>query len=295
MARDMVGGARRPPAWKEPARRLRRRFEAVDRWATYVETEHEILTGDPVLIFSMGKVGTTSLESAVAGSGRRVLKAHALSRDGIRKRLANERALGLSQRPRFLWRTQVIRQDIRWRRRGRWQIVAGVRDPVARAMSAYFYRLSVIGAPVDPAADLADHYPGVEQVLDEIVFNEDWFADELRAVTGLDVYAEPFDAATGFQIYSNTRFRAVVFRQEDLSSCGSTALSALLGEQVIAIAEQNTGDAGSHAALYDRFRREFAFDPDVLSRVYNRRICAHFYSPAERAQLLEAWCNPQLR
>ena len=48
------------------ARAVRRRSSLVDRMATRGETEMLLVRHDPVLVLSMGKTGTSSLEASIA-------------------------------------------------------------------------------------------------------------------------------------------------------------------------------------------------------------------------------------
>lgn len=275
---------------KAPARFLRRRFVLVDRVAEYVETAALLFCHDPIIVYSMGKAGTTAVEAALRASGRPVLKAHSLTAEGISERL--ERAANHADRPRFLWRTQVLRWDLRLRRRTPRTLVSAVRDPVSRAISAYFYGSRVqetLDASPDTSSLDADG-EAATRYLRNLALDKDWFAEELRRVTGIDVYAEPFPCAVGYRVYDRGRFRLLVVRQEDLSTIGRQALGELIGEdEHYRLERRNTAQAGDAADRYRHFREHHCFERELLQQVYEQRLAQHFYTAQERMDLIERW------
>jgi len=70
-------------AWwlaKGPGRAARRRSQNVDYLAEWAEFEVKLVTRAPVIIYSMGKSGTTSLTVALREAGFPVVKAHSLTK-----------------------------------------------------------------------------------------------------------------------------------------------------------------------------------------------------------------------
>lgn len=275
---------------KAPARFLRRRSALVDRLATYVETGHQLVTSDPVLIFSIGKVGTTSVAASIeTATGRPVIKAHGLSDEGLRIRL--ERESELTDRPRGIWANQWLRRDLALRRRHRWQIISGVRDPVAIAASAYFYnrRMHLAAGQTVPVADddVAGHARGVESIIEHFTHHEDWFRDEMQTVTGIDVFAEPFSTDDGHARYSLGRFSLLTLRQEDLRRVGPSALGEFLGlDGSCELPERNMG---VEDPVYARFRTERQLDRSVVEASYATRFAQHFYAPDELERMAAKW------
>ncbi len=275
---------------KEPARWLRRRSVSVDRAATIVETARQLATQDPVLIYSIGKVGTTALTASIeAATGRPVVKAHGLTREGIRVRL--ERELQITPRPRGIWANQWLRQDLRLRRWHPWDVITGVRDPIAIAASAHFYSLRVrnaanLAVPVNH--DLAVHVRAVAEILERLI-QEDWFREELQPVTGIDVYASPFPADIGHREFVKGRFRVLLIRQEDIRRTGGVALGAFLGlEGPCTILDRNTG-AGD--PLYERFRADARLPQELVTRTYETALARHFYRSDEREAMRRRWSS----
>ncbi len=278
-------------------RPLRRASASVDKLMTGRETR-QTLREDPVLIFSMGKTGTSSLYEALAqATGRPVLKAHALSRDGIARRTAKELRLGVSSRPRFWWSCETIADafdeiatDAAPERP--WDLLCGVRDPIALAVSDHFYGLRRQGqVGLDPwlCGDNASHAAAIHENLRTNFIRRDWFQEELQATTGIDVYATPFPTI-GFAEYNRTPFRALVIRNEDLEHAGPEAIAEFLGlDAPLMIEHHNVGRTDVDASPYHRFLAAGRLDPAVVDAVYATRLARHFYSDFERETLRARW------
>jgi hypothetical protein len=273
-------------------RPLRRSSATVDRAMTQRETQR-VMQRDPIVIFSMGKTGTTSLAAALEHAARRpVVKAHALSDAGIDARLAKADRLAIVARPRFLWSCQEIARSLHTG--GTWDILCGVREPVALAVSDHFYGLQLQQeqghrpwiADDNPAA----HVEAIEQNLRDNFINTDWFNSELRTVTTIDVYDTPFDSSVGHAHYEADRFRALLVRAEDLPRVGGPAVADFLGlNESPAIGHRNSGTSNDPDSPYRRFVERGALSPELVDEVYATKMAQHFYTDEERATFRRRW------
>lgn len=278
-------------------RPLRRASAGLDRAMIHSETR-DALRQHPIVVFSMGKTGTTSLTTALEqASGRPVVKAHALSREGIERRLAKAERLDVVDRPRFLWSCEAIATSLATG--GRWDLLCGVRDPVALAVSDHFYglqRQQEVGQdPWIPEPDIDAHGHAIARNLETNFVNTDWFEQELCAATGIDVYDSPFPHCEGARSYTKGRFRALVLRAENLTDIGPRAIASFLGLAApLAIGRRNEGTAGDPASTYRHFVDHVPLDTDLVDAVYATRLARHFYSDTERAALRTRWTGVRL-
>lgn len=273
-------------ALMEPARVVRRRSELVDRMATKAEFAALLSLQRPILIYAMGKTGTTSLTEALgAATGRPVVKAHSLNRRRLRRELATGRE---GERPRFLWRSEVASRLVGALPRD-WDIVTTLREPIGRAASAYFYGVRTADQPESPS-ELATHARGVERVLRSIAFHDDWFRQELEPTTGVNVYARPFDPAVGFRTYVHGRYRVLLVRSEDLRRVGPHAVAEFFGLPApLELPTLNAGDAHDPSSPYAQFVARWRFPRSLIEDVCLTPMVRRFYSDAERAALVERW------
>lgn len=289
--------ARRARSWlsraKEPARIARRRSVVVDRAATVVEHAVVLWRRDPILIFSIGKVGTTALSASIEqATGRPVVKAHGLTRSGLRERL--ERELLITKRPRGLWENAWLRRDLVLRPRRPWQVISGIRDPIALAASAHFYNVRVRsssdgGAGRATDMSMADHAREVEAIARRLTHDEDWFRDEMEPVTGIDVYAEPFPHEAGYARFRRGRFDVLLLRQEDLRAVAPEALAEFFGlPRPVEILTRNHGDGDQ---TYSEFLSHWRFSQEFVDSIYATPVVRHFYSDTERQAMKERWAE----
>ncbi|MEZ5245421.1 MAG: putative capsular polysaccharide synthesis family protein [Acidimicrobiales bacterium] len=287
----------RPSRISALGRPLRRASSGVDRAMVHAETRSR-LRRNPIVVYSMGKTGTTSLTTALeAASGRPVVKAHALSPRGIATRLAKAQRLAIVERPRFLWSCEEIARALG--AGGRWDLLCGVRDPVALAVSDHFYGLQrqrEVGR--DPWVDEHDadgHAAAIADNLRTNFIETDWFSEELGAVTGLDVYATPFPHHEGFSTHEDGRFRALVVRAEDLDDVGPRAIASFLGLPApLPIERRNTGTAGDPTSAYRRFVDRAALPDDLVDAVYATPLARHFYRDDQRARFRARWTGARV-
>lgn len=278
---------------KEPARVLRRRSVLVDRLSTWAQLELLIRRENPILVYSMGKAGTTSLTNALeALTGRPVLKAHTLDRSEIRQRIETDRRERGLERAHFWWRGEWIAINLRLSRNRPWDVITAVREPIARAASAYFYNIQVrveAGKAAQPSADPEAHIAAIADFALGIGVRRDWFRNELEPTTGIDVYSEPFPTAQGYQSIQRERFALLVLRYENLRDAAPTALQEFLStEQPVELPSANVGSTRT-AGPYANFLTDGRLPASVVEQVYSSTFSRHFYSAAERERFCSRW------
>jgi hypothetical protein len=256
------------------------------RYLLHLRRELAASRAEPIVVFSPGKVGSTSLmASAAAATSRPVLHCHRIARE---RRAPDPRWGGGGKRPFVQWRGDYLRGQLRRHREQPWDIVSGVREPISRAVSTLFQ----IGSLPDANTP---HF--VESMVENLaaLFRArcaelDWFGDQLEAVTGIDVFSQPFDHAAGWQIYETSQFRVLVVRFEDLSSAGPVALQKFFGlEEAPSLVHKNDAKRKDYAHLYSQFRERATLPADLLEMAYESALARHFYTDAERAAFRSRW------
>src|SRR4029077_16159903 len=108
------------------------------------------------------------------------------------------------------------------------------------------------------------------------------FTDELGAVFGVDVYARPFPAERGWDVYENDAARVLVVRQEDLARLPE-ALGALYGfdPATVEVEDRNVADHKDYSAHYRAVRAALRLSERELDEAYSLPYARHFYTPRE--------------
>jgi hypothetical protein len=284
--------------------------------AHYKSTLPDPITSNPVIVYTVGKVGSTSvaamLESAL--EGRDVAHVHWLTPKNLQadevfykgRARAHWGTPRMSRfMPRYVWLGQRLADAMRAAPAGKvWDVVTLVRDPVGRNVSSFFQNLEVMlnfWPEQELKARSADEAAArlVEVFLDAYVTGGSaleidgdpltWFDLELKPVFGIDVFATPFPVSQGYEIYSGPNSRVLLMRLEDLDRVAVTALKKFIGIDTERVIQHNDASEKIYANLYRRFKQLLEFPSEYLDRMYSSRYCQHFYAPAELAGFRARW------
>lgn len=176
-----------------------------------------LVRGDFILIYQMGKVGSTALERTLSNS----LHFHTLY---------NRPHCEFRARLKWGWFGTRILMPIAYfckrlaiRRGRKVKIITLVRDPVARARSVFFQELPYWLVLYFNKRGLDERQEGVF-VLDEafgqefnIDYYDSWFDEELKRFTGIDVFEQEFDADQGYALLTRGKYEVLLIQYEKLS------------------------------------------------------------------------------
>ena len=149
--------------------------------------------------------------------------------------------------------TEIRQQVDREVRNGRKiKILTGVREPIARNISAYFQNLgdSKTLSAGSLSVDFISNYPH------ETVLN--WFDSEY-AFTGIDVYATSFNKKQGWTIIDSYAHKTLIYRQENLQEMiADGVIQKFLGRPDLDLSQRhNQGSNKGYAWEYGRFKFDF--------------------------------------
>lgn len=250
---------------------------------------------DPIIVYQMGKVGSSSVYDALRDLDLDVpvYHAHVLNRfdvyeAGVREtRAAPDNDLDVLEEGRALRR---IVDSGRWHS---WSLVSLVRSPIPRAVSDFFENVD---------AYVPDFFARLERgdiTLAELSTTfwtryQDfsplyWFDDQVRDVFGIDVYATPFSHEQGYAIYQNDRARLLLMRLEDLNHCGPRALGEFFGLRELSLSIKNSGEAKRYGALYRQFIDQLDLPKAYVREMHSSRYAKHFYTPDELTAGVARW------
>lgn len=284
---------------------LRRSYRATLAWRT-IRTRSAMrrTIGDhPVLVFQMGKVGSTAVTASLAPviEPRRAVHVHTLSPQGVaaadeyyRERFA---ASGRVDR-HFLRSRYLARRFEAMRADGGLDIITVVREPVGRNLSAFFQTLPIDEPQLD--ARLREH-PTSSAVIDDVrvAFQErgwvtdpfGWFGRELEPVTGIDVVREEFDHRQGYAIYRRDDVRLLVLRFEDLHRTFCRATEELLGVPDVTLVAKNEGGSKYYSTAYEQLRSDPRLPAELVDAEYRSPVVRHLYTADEIDAFRRRWLS----
>jgi hypothetical protein len=261
-----------------------------------------------ILVYQMGKVGSQTISRTLEqnGLGKSVIHTHTLSKhldDEIAawQRIRN----GATPLPTALQTSIVLRNDLS---RGEpYRVVTGVRDPIAREISAAFenpfeYGLMEFENVPDRLRTYPGQMPAVRSLIDGDValhvlteklkrqdtydYALNWFDREIKGILGVDVFQYPFDTEAGWAIIEGDECEILIACVERLNELIPTVVSDFVGAaskldpHPTNIRVRTTG-----ADAYRHVLRNIHVDRETCDYIYSTRFVRHFYDDST----IQAW------
>lgn len=240
----------------------------------------------PILVYQMGKVGSTTIVDSLRRTSvkKSVLHLHFLSDDLERVRQEHREA-GIDPLPYHLEISSALRWQLEQAKSLQFQAVTLVREPISWKLSDCFENPEFNGLCPETRSEELTAY--LRKLLDEHSIcqqQEQWFESEIKGVMDLDVFASPFSRAEGWQVLGNL----LILRLEDLSRVGPTVLADFFGlpgpVQLLA------GNKQTHSA-YRRLIENFRVPEALADKIYSTRLVRHFYDEALIRSFRARWCG----
>lgn len=252
----------------------------------------------PTLVYTMGRVGSESLAEAARSAGGTALNVHFITSDGVRRADQWRREQGLSEPLVGHYRGLYARLLLTGRPGHRWEVLTCVRDPLAQALSSFFWvgeRAGFIESPSFEGVELSSLRERFCAYFMDLSRRGphggvDWFEREFKPMTGINVFARPFDESARFAEYESERFKVLLVRYEDLEPTGWEEVRRFLrvtGDQEVP--RRNLSRSGAYGELYETFRRKVRLPRWLLDHAYKSEMARHFYTPEEIAEFRRRW------
>jgi len=254
--------------------------------------------GDIIIVFQMGKVGSTSIVHALRERlpDSPVFHVHFLTESGIED--AKTRLGQLMKRYNAnawcLYESDFVRRYLE--RHGssrRIRIITLFREPIARNISSFFYNITkyvpdkqdCASADVASIERIQDSYL---RVFDEHEFPLNWFDTELSSVFGVSVL-DNFDVDKGYAIIDGEQVDVLALKLEKLKQCATTAFQQFLGIENLNLDVSNASDEQPYYNCYKRFLREVRLPGHYLDKMYRSRYMLNLYSEDEIREYRQRW------
>ena len=279
-------------------------FASLRIWREVRREVRRVLNGDPapVIVYQMGRVGSTALVVALQQSSinRPVLHVHFLSPNGVRflyrlyvAAYGSWRSVPENHK-RHVLRSHAIGKYLN--RARRYQVITLVRDPVATNISGFFHNRRLWSTD---GLDETGETPGTIQSLEERFLSEyphsvplQWFDHELYRVFEVDLFAGPFAREDGHQICHGRRATVLAFKSERLSECVREACRQFLDVSDVFVRNEYQPINAISTSLYEAFVHQAKMPASYLRQMYESKLARHFYSESERRAFCDRWRLP---
>ena len=252
-----------------------------------------------ILVFQMGKVGSLSAFFAIErslGQNWRTSEWSRETRDTILIHSHRGPDIELYYRSMILWRARLGLPL---------KIICPIREPIARDVSVFFHfyiwylhrrKYPDLLANVDLReleelflTDIRPYGTPRLYILSEHQFALNWFDEQFRPLTRIDVYKQPFPIDRKWQIYRRGFTRVLLYRIDLKHSEQTKLISRFLGIKLGEIGLENDGKNKDYAELYSRFRESVKLPEQYIRRMHDSRFAQHFWSPQELKAAADKW------
>jgi hypothetical protein len=272
---------------------------------------HHRHKGPPLLVYQMGKVGSSSIMASLRSLGldMPLYHPHILIKSRLdeietkRKKYFRTERYSSLKRP---WECQFLRKQIDCTLNSKkWKIVTLTREPIARNVSTFFENLEVIPLEYKKKYEVKSDYYDIEPIivndgdmekLIPLFFERpkhdsplDFFDIELKEIFGIDVFSNEFPKAKGYKIYENEKAQVLLIRLENLNSCAKQAFKEFLDIEDFTLINTNIGAEKIYASLYRKFKDTVVFPNSYIDKLYNSKYMRHFYSESEIDGFRSIW------
>lgn len=239
----------------------------------------------PVLVYQMGKVGS----STVAAALRRlplaapVLHMHTLMRPHLTQAIRKQRRSSRPYLPQHLIVSDVLTRHLD---RGLFpcRIITLTREPIGRAISFLFEdHAKQIPKPIgQQGIDVATAQAALTRLLtgdNGIADPTRWFDQELKARFGVDVFSVPYNVEQGYTLLRQGDVEVLVMRVEDFHRALPEALAALLhlDPAAVTVSKANVGTAKWYAEALREVKTSYQVPEELAEQVLHTQYMQHFY------------------
>ena len=254
-----------------------------------------------LLILQMPKAGSQTVEATLRKTGWEgdLCRLHFVSPSWVAWTRQRLREVGPNTSLHGNWAAQMdlaqvvqcaARVRVRLRREGfdipRLHVISAMREPIGLALSSVFenrerYFPSLKSITVQRCAELVQRHPNLERF-------QNWFDNELKPLTDIDVFQRPFPRERGFDIYENDLARVLVYRFESLARI-KEILETFLGREVREVVNANLSERKPYSGVYAAVKGQVRFPPAFAQAHCHSKMMRHFYSVGERHSFQTQW------
>lgn len=230
-----------------------------------------------VVVYTMGKVGSTSISRSLRTAGLECFDVHFLEQtrllDMLKTQLDNPHRAFISDNL-FESLGTLNASTLARTNKKKIKFVYMIREPIARNISAVFQNLPrARGDDPDAVRSALQNYP--------VTIPDAWFRDDFNKYFGVDVFSMSFDKTSQYFTISTDAADVLILKCEADDSEKADVLSDFLGTP-ISITRQNASKTRWFAKLSEEFVKDpRKIDRDFIDRCLSLKFVKAFYAPSE--------------
>lgn len=267
-----------------------------------------------ILIYTMGKVGSTSIYESLLGHYKthNCIHLHRLSNEYLTEReqlmkrdvFPNKKNFSEHLFTDLLWKPQWVKTNF-FNEDSELSVITVIREPISRNISLFFQWMEFrehedqyefksrhrkypyhITTPKD---DISALYKIFFEEFDANTHLE-WIETEFNQVLGIDLLAHEFDKAMGYSIIKKPNLRALVLKLEEMDHVLKEAIVEFLGLE-IEVSSANKADAKKIKNVYKMFKDNIEIPQSYINALYDAPYMRHFYGDSQIELFKQNWKN----
>ncbi len=249
-----------------------------------------------ILIYQMGKVGSTSVYQSIKNclGDDRLFHIHFLS-DDIKNHIKTHKQNGQKNIPFHLKLGKYLRNELKNHPEKQVKIVSLVREPIAWFISVLFeppyFEKEILNVDNSIDSTLANNYI-IKRLQDKNSFHylSNWFDREIKQVFNIDVFEEPFTKELGYKFYRNKNVELLVIRLEDLDRIGASSIATFLDlSNEFKLEKDNVRMDKKDAKVYLNLIESLTIDKGLCKDFYTIPFANHFYTSEQINMFIKKW------
>ena len=278
----------------------------------------------PILVYQMGKVGSTSVVTSLkeGGISNPVYHVHQLRYDKLNsaikkniKRLnENRQRRNLDDHLRMykhLYLNYLIRQlenHILLRKKFdenfndiSWKVITLVRDPIMRQISEFFFnfhnRLELFdekGQFLKEKSMKALKHQVTKRLICPWNWSLRWFDKEFKEVLKVNPYKFPFNQDKGYSFIYTKNLSILLIKLEKINQCFHEAIYKFINKRDLHLIKRNIAEKKFYYDVYKSVVNNVTFGYKFCKKVYSSKCIKHFYSKDEIENFIMKWTRGRL-
>lgn len=251
------------------------------------------INSESVIVYQMGKVGSSSIEKALHERGVHVIHMHKISNSDVF--FYDPSIVGATKKIRIKVMQIFVSAIIGMKK---CKVITIVRDPMDRTISQMFHHIDILiyaHTKKDSRAELTPYQLFSEIFHSDIMidYTNKWMEKEFNRSMCVDFSEGEFDKELGYGRLLGKKKDILVVRFESIQGL-EKVIGDFVGLSCFYLSKANRGSHKWYADLYKNFYSEFKVDSFIFELMYNNSYCDKYYSSSDIVDRRNRWLSKPL-
>jgi hypothetical protein len=245
---------------------------------------------NPVLVYSVGKVGSSSIVNTMRKHGVHEVQPHSLqmSRRGSYFVLPEFRYI---EKIYFCFKSWLMKRKTSLylfsHANKKIKVISLYREPISRNISAFFEQYQYV---LDK--NINDY--ATEGLINEFWkhANHDaplvWFDEEIKKTFNINVFDYPFDKEKGYTVIKKGNVELLLLTMEKVNDL-ENEIGDFLNIAGFKLAKTNRAEKKPYSEIYKHFKKDLTIEPLYMEKMYESQSVKYFYTAETIASFKTKW------